>query len=232
MKNIILFPLILIGAVAFAIQMVVPLYQEQAQIKKNNVVLEKEQKELQNDVLSLDQFIAQMRAHESEKTFLESFVPRDAREQDIINDISRIAESTHVNLFTLSFSDKVNNKGFRVDDGIKNLQYTQAGFTITGTYGDLRAFLAKVFRMKRLYALNGFSLEKIIVDPEADENVARDQMTLVGTFRFASLPKAAPLSIEALSSIDYRQISKIKNVVTQTQGITATVVPRKNPFAP
>lgn len=234
MKSVIFFPIIIIVLIYFSIAFVVPTFREAADIRAQNHLQEEHKNTLEEKLLVLQDFVADINQHTSEREFLDTFIPVDPQEQDIVNAVSHLAEESQVTLFTLGFSEHFNNRNYRTTDDEVPVQYVESTMALTGEYENIYAFLDKLFRINRLYAFNSLQIEKIVFegDDEANAQNQPTQLSVTVSFQFAYMPLTEQLNVNQLHAVDYENVTRVQSAIATTGDIVTQPQQRSNPFNP
>jgi Tfp pilus assembly protein PilO len=228
--RILLFPVVLLLVLYFAIAQVVPTYQA---IKAEQSNKEQKQKTLaaaEKKLAQVNQFVSDVESHSEEKDFTLTYLPNDQREEALINDIWQIAELSGetFNLFSIGFSDgggtgQVSGHTARLIEG---------RLIVSGTYEEFQRFFDQMFRLDRLYTFKTIDLTK----PERKEQEEQEgPQILSGTVAFAYGYVPGEVAIDPTvfeQNIDYELISTIKDAVAPTEPLVTHPEQRNNPFLP
>ncbi len=228
MSKIILFPFVIIIAIYSVIVFIVPTFKEISSIKEEIKNQEIRKEKLDKDFVVLQNFIKDATSHKAEQEFLKSFVPNNVQEDNLVNTISRYASESGITIISLSFSPSKNNSS---KSEMNYAQKTQSTVSVVGTYENLHKFIERMFIINRLYDFTEGNVEVMKITNQ--DNAISNQLNLTLTFDYFSTTSGRTINdVKKLGKVNYSNITKIKNKVSNTADIESTVQARQNPFAP
>ncbi len=227
MSKIILFPFVIIIAIYATIVFIVPTFKENSSLKVEIKNQEIRKEKLNADLTILNNFISDANNHKIEQGFLENFVPKDVKEDVLINNISRYASESGTTLVGLSFEPELKKK-----TELQNIEKIKSNISVTGTYENLYKFIERMFVINRLYTFVGGNIEAVQNTTES-ENSPSDQLKLDLSFEYFNIASGGTIKdVKKLGDVNYEKITKIKNKVNNVKDIEAQIQARQNPFAP
>lgn len=229
--KILMFPIILLLILYFAIAQVVPTYESIQLGKAKKIELEKDLQDANDRADQIDAFVQSVRSHASEKEFVLDFVPNDQKEEILINDIVQIAENSDIDLFSIGFADGGNTK--KVSGHTANL--IEGRLIVSGTYNGFQKFFDQMFRLDRLYAFKTIDLVKPDKKEDAEGGEVQSEQMLNGTVTFAYGYAPGRIAVDPAvfsSDINYKLIGTVMQAVAPTNPLVAEPQNRENPFLP
>lgn len=228
--RIMMFPVILLLVLYFAIALVVPTYNA---IAAEKILIGQKEQELAKAELQqqkVSSFIDEVKAHDTEKEFVLNFLPNDQQEEILINDIAQLAETTETSLFSVGFSDGGDSTTTK-----QTAQLIEGRMIVTGTYESLKSFMEQLFHIDRLYTFKTIDIAKAEETKGDDEEEDQGPQFLSATMSFAYgyIPGEAAVSPTIFNQeIDYDLIDTVMASVAQTNPLVAEPQNRENPFLP
>jgi Tfp pilus assembly protein PilO len=227
--KMLLFPVALLAVLYLVIAQLVPAFKDQAKFKED---IKAEQSNLQTAQMELERissFEQEVQSKTEEKKFMAHFVPNGKKEEILLNDIPQLAAAGNVSLFAVSFS-----AGERKDKN-SEVESVEGQMIITGTYGSIKDFMHKMYRIGRLYDFKSLSLTKMEQKTKDGEEIAEGEPTLSGVvaFTYKYIPGKATASADiANAEINFELIDTIMNSMSKTNDLKTEKQYRANPFLP
>jgi Tfp pilus assembly protein PilO len=227
--KILLFPVILLLVLYFIIAKVVPTAQAITTAKKQIEIETISLNKAIQQVQKAEAFEQEVQSRTQEKDFLMDFVPNNKKEEILISDISQLATSTNVNLFSIGFSAG-SGRGVNSDKP----QSLEGKMIVSGTYESIKQFMHQLFRIKRLYGFKTLDLTKIEQEKTEDGQPQTELMlSSVVSFSYDYIPGVAEVSPAiADEEINFSLIDTVMNAIATTQPLNTEEKYRANPFLP
>jgi Tfp pilus assembly protein PilO len=226
--KILLFPVVLLLVLYFIIAKVVPTAQAITTAKKQIEIETMNLDKATQQVQKAKAFEQEVQSRTQEKTFLMDFVPNNKKEEILISDISQLATSTNVNLFSIGFS-----KSSSSADSNKP-QSLEGKMIVSGTYESIKQFMHQLFRIKRLYGFKTLDLTKIEQE-KAEDGQPQSELMLSGVVSFSydyisGVAEVSPAIAD--EEINFSLIDTVMNAIATTQPLNTEEKYRANPFLP
>jgi Tfp pilus assembly protein PilO len=232
MNKIILLPLMIIVIIYFVIFHLVPSFKETLALRDTRdakiVELEKVKKQ-KNDLIK---FMNEVDNHQSEMNFVSNYIPKDPKENDILNIINQKAKEDNVALLIIGFQDRLSQEKSEDVDSVV-MSSTEVNMNFVGSYDDVKNFLKKVFYINRSYTLESLKIEKLVSNKSEDKPTG--SLNIKAVFNFKYIPNDLSISTNDISNglkDNYKFVNEIIEKSIQSTELEKTVPGRVNPFMP
>ncbi|MDO9231366.1 MAG: hypothetical protein Q7U36_02675 [bacterium] len=226
--KILLIPLLIIAIATFSIWLVYPTYSNGADgVKENYAKLKSEQKkliELQNKSENVNSLSAQFSSL-LEKDALYAFVPKNAKEEEIINSLSSLSSASGLLLFDSKINQPNKDKSIesseelqtvnKEEKSLPEIQNFKVEMKLAGSYDKIKDFLINVGKFSRS---NNFDILEISRNVSNEvETVSSDVLSVNIALDFNVLKEAKlnesniGSSIFSNPKLESKIITEIKN---------------------
>ncbi len=233
--RILLFPVILLLVLYFVIAQIVPLMKTASATRSLITQQEEELTQAQERLNKVTAFQQEIQSHSTEMDYVSDFVPNDQREEILLSDISQMADESNISLFSVGFSEgRSDVRSGAATDGRPNL--IEGKLIMNGTYDNLKIFMHKLFRIKRLYEFKTFELTKNEQKNKSEEeNDAEQELVLSGSISFAYgyIPGTGEISPADIGTpVNFDLIDTVMSATSNTNPLVTEKKNRPNPFLP
>ncbi len=232
MKTIIFFPIVLIAALYIVLGLAIPEFRAARSEQVVNEDKKKQLTDLENQLNEVKNFIAQIDQHQAEVSFLNTYVPSNASEHEIVNAMSKMASRHGVAITELSVSQKSNANSF--GEEMTSIP-TDASVSVDGEFGQIMAFLADTARITRVYDFAAGTIAKAEDQNDEFGRAEGDPNTISANvqFRFAHVGVVPKINASDFQDhISFESVKALQEVTKTTEPISLVGGQRQNPFIP
>lgn len=232
MKTIILFPIVLIFSLYIVLGLAIPEFREARQEQTVSKEKETQLSDLEKQLSEVKNFIGQIDANAAEVSFLNTYIPKDSDEHELVNMLSRIASRHGVAIQELSVTADSSTNNFEENTASGS---TNASITIDGEFVQIMAFLADTARANRVYDFVAGTIAN--AEDQSDEfgrsENELNQMTSNVQFRFAHINHIPQISANDFKDhLSFDSVRALQEVIKTVDPITLTGAEKQNPFKP
>jgi len=230
MKTIFLLPIVIVLVLYIVLGVVVPDMRMASEVKQRSLEKDAVIADLDTRISEIAGFVQESENNVAAMDFLADFVPFDAREERLLNDISQFADRSGV--FVTNF-DMQGGQASGIDG---DLSAQSAGvIEAVGSYDQMVAFTNSFYRIKRLYDIQSIDLSQVDSDGGVDSDVPvnQDFLTIKMNVAFphiVNVPAVLPEDFE--QRLSFEDVLQIQQATETTNPISGQPRERLNPFIP
>jgi Tfp pilus assembly protein PilO len=166
--KILLVPLIIAVSIGLAIWLVYPAYSNGKDgVKEKYEQLKKEEQklsEMKEKNSNVEKLFSEMSALSSEKDILYKFIPENIKEEEIINNISRIASDSGIAVSDVYIKSSIEKKATVVNkeekvSALPTNKESRVSVKLVGRYEKIKEFLEKIYKTDRYSNLEILQIE-------------------------------------------------------------------------
>jgi Tfp pilus assembly protein PilO len=254
-------PLLIVSIIFVIIWLVYPAYTNGVDgFKEQRAKLAKEQTKLagiSEKSINIDNLRSQLQSDSENRGAIFSYIPEDAKEEEIINSLNSLATDAGVLPINISVEKSkavvaevatmegttgttaptTDVSGMAIDPSLPVIpkavpMETDAKYSVVGSYEQIKTLLGKLYRLGRVNGINSLIIEKAGKDKETGNAL---QAEFVLNFDYLKKPIVIDMEnpIFSMSSFDMKVASEIRN--KNNVGVSVPNIDqigRSNPFLP